>query len=330
MITRRAFTQALAASPLALAGIRSATASESADKYPSRAVRFVVGFPPGQASDVGARLIADATSKVLKQSIYVDNRVGAAGIIAHQYVKNEPADGYTLLYGSTGTLAINPALYKKLPYNPREDFEPIILLNESPMFLVTNMETPVHNLEEMIAYVKSKSGEISYGSSGYGVTQHIAMEMLKRQTGMQMLHVPYKGSSPMMTDLIGGRVQFAFDTSTAVLPHIQAGRVRALGISVRERLPQAKDIPTLQEQGLKDFEASTWAGVLARKSTPRPIIDKMNSALNEALKSKEAIAHYHTAGSSVRGGTADDFARFLAKETQRWGEAVKASGAHID
>jgi len=330
MITRRGFAQALAASPLALMAVKPASAKEAASGYPSRAIRFVVGFPPGQASDVGARLVADATSAVLKQTIYVDNRVGASGIISHQYVKNEPADGYTLLYGSTGTLAINPELYKKLSYDPLKDFEPVILLNVSPMFLVTNIDTPVHNLQEMIAYVKSKPGELSYGSSGYGVTQHIAMEMLKRQTGLDMLHVPYKGSSPMMTDLIGGRVQFAFDTSTAILPHIRSGRVRALGISVSERLPQAKQIPTLQEQGLTNFEASTWAGVLAPKSTPKQIIDVLNTALNQALKSPEAIAHYETAGSTVRGGSAEEFSQFLVSEINRWGEAVKASGAHID
>lgn len=329
MITRRAFAKTLAVGPLALTGL-PASADDAISDYPSRAIQLTVGFPPGQASDVGARLVADAASAVLKQTVYVDNRVGAAGIISHQYVKNAKPDGYTLLYGSTGTLAINPTLYKKLSYNPQTDFDPIILLNVSPMFLVANIDTPVQNLQEMIVYVKSKPGKISYGSSGYGVTQHIAMEMLKHQMGIEMLHVPYKGSSPMMTDLIGGRVQFAFDTSTAILPHIRAGRVRALGISVSDRLPQANQIPTLQEQGLEEFEASTWAGILAPKSTPQPIIEKLNIALNQAMQSKEAMAHYEAVGSSVRGGSAEEFSQFLVKESDRWAKAVAVSGAHID
>jgi tripartite-type tricarboxylate transporter receptor subunit TctC len=209
MTSRRAFTMALGAGPVLLSPMSQAFGQPAG--YPSRPIQLVVGFPPGQASDVGARVVALRMSEELKQTVYVDNKIGAAGIIAHQFVKNAAPDGYTLLYGSTGTLAINPSIYRKLPYDPLQDFAPIAQLNASPMFLVTAAQTPVDNFRTMIAYVKARPGQLSYGSSGNGVTQHIAMEMVKKEIGLDMVHIPYKGSPPMITDLIAGRVQFAFE-----------------------------------------------------------------------------------------------------------------------
>jgi tripartite-type tricarboxylate transporter receptor subunit TctC len=324
MIRRRSFAAALGAAPLL------GTRAFAQETYPSRPVQMVVGFPPGQASDVGARVVGIKLGEELHQTVYVENKVGAAGIIAHQYVKNAPADGYTLLYGSTGTLAINPGLYRKLPYDPLKDFAPVVLLNSSPMFLVTPVETPVRNLKEMIAYVKASPGKIAYGSSGNGVTQHIAMEMLKKEAGIDMLHVPYKGSPPMVTDLIAGRVQFAFDVSTSILPHARSGRVRLLGVSSAERIPTMPDVPTIAEQGLPGFEALTWAGLLVPAKTPAAVVERLNTAANAALRSKQVLDHYAKSESTPRGGSPDAFGLFLQSEVDKWGKAVAASGAHLD
>lgn len=324
MIHRRSFSAALGAAPLL------AARAFAQPTYPGRPVQMVVGFPPGQASDVGARVVGVKFGDELQQTVYVENKVGAAGIIAHQYVKNAPADGYTLLYGSTGTLAINPGLYRKLPYDPLKDFAPVVLLNSSPMFLVTPVETPVRNLKEMIAYAKASPGKIAYGSSGNGVTQHIAMEMLKKEAGIDMLHVPYKGSPPMVTDLIAGRVQFAFDVSTSILPHAKSGRVRLLGVSSAERLSTLPDVPTIAEQGLPGFEALTWAGLLVPANTRAPVIERLGQAANSALRSKQVLDHYAKSESTPRGGSPQEFGRFLKSEIDKWGKAVTASGAHLD
>lgn len=321
---RRTFAAALGAATLAPHFLARA------GTYPDRPIQIIVGFPPGQASDIGARVVAIKLGEELKQTVIVDNKAGAMGIIGHQFVKGAAPDGYTVLYGSSGTLAINPGLYRKLQYDPLKDFIPVILLNSSPMFLVASNDTPVHNLKEMIAFVKANPGKVSYGSSGNGATQHIAMEMLKKEAGIDMLHVPYKGSPPMVTDLIGGRVQFAFDVSTSILPHAKAGRVRLLGVSSAQRLPSQPDIPTIAEQGLPGFEALTWAALMVPAGTPAPIVQQLNAAANRALRSKLVLEHYAKSESLPRGGSPEEFATFLKLEVKKWGEAVAASGAQVD
>lgn len=321
---RRTFTAALASAPFAYPPLARA------GEYPDRPIQIIVGFPPGQASDIGARVIALKLGEELKQTVIVDNKAGAMGIIGHQYVKGAAADGYTLLYGSSGTLAINPGLYRKLSYDPLKDFAPVILLNSSPMFLVTSNDTPVRNLKEMIAYAKANPGKVSYGSSGNGATQHIAMEMLKKEAGIDMLHVPYKGSPPMVTDLVAGRVQFAFDVSTSILPHAKAGRVRLLGVSSAQRLASQPDVPTVAEQGLVGFEALTWAALMVPAGTPAPIVQQLNAAANRALRSNLVLEHYAKSESQARGGSPEELAAFLRLEVKKWGQAVAASGAQVD
>ena len=247
MTTRRTFTKAMALSPLMLAPLREALAQA---KYPTKQIQMIVGFPPGQSSDIGARMIAKQMSDILKQSIYVENKPGAATIIGHQALKAATPDGYTIGYSSTGPLAINPTLYKKLPYDPQTDFEPIILLNFSPVFLVTHKSMPVNNYQEAIAYIKANPGKVEYGSGGSGLTVHITMELMKKEAGVDMLHVPYKGAAPMITDLIAGRVQFAFEVATAIFPFAESGQVKLLGVAALERSPAAPQVPTLHEQGL--------------------------------------------------------------------------------
>lgn len=325
MLHRRSFAVALGTAPFA-ASSRLARAAA----YPKRPISILVGFPPGQASDIGARVIAARMGEELRQTVIVDNKPGAMGIISHQLVKTAPPDGYTVLYGSSGTLAINPSLYRKLSYDPLKDFQPVILLNSSPMFLVCSNDTPVRNLKEMTAYAGANPGKVSYGSSGNGATQHIAMEMLKKEAGVDMMHVPYKGSPPMVTDLIAGRVQFAFDVSTSILPHAKAGRVRLLGVSSARRLPSEPGIPTIAEQGLPGFEALTWAALMVPAGTPASIVHQLNSAANLALKSKPVLEHYSKSESQPRGGTPEELAGFLKNEVKKWGEAVAASGAQVD
>jgi tripartite-type tricarboxylate transporter receptor subunit TctC len=272
----------------------------AAQTYPDRPVRLVVGFPAGQATDIVARRIAQKMSEDLKQNVFVDNRPGAGGAISHQAVKTAVPDGYTLLMGSTATLAINPTLYRKLPYDPLKDFEPIATMTAGPLFLFAPPSTPVNNLQEMIAYVKAQPGKVSYGSPGNGTTAHIAMEMLKKAAGgIEMLHVPYKGAPAMITDVIGGQVQFAFDAAASVVPHAKAGRVKLLGVTSLQRSDALPDVPTLAEQGLAGFEAMTWAGMLAPKGTPAAIVDKLNGAVNKALKDPDVATSIGTTGSSV-------------------------------
>lgn len=305
-------------------------AQNAAQSYPNHVIKLVVGFPGGQSIDAVARYFAQKLSEELKQTIIVDNRPGAAGIIAHEYVKNVPPDGYTLLMTSGATMAINPALYKKLPYDPIKDFAPVILTNTTPMFLAVKPSLPIQNLQEMIAYVKARPNQLSYGSGGSGLTQHIAMEMLKRAAGIDLLHVPYKGSPAMSQDLLGGRLDFAFDTSTAILPHARAGTVRLIGVTSASRSPVAPEIPTIAEQGLPSFEALTWASIVAPAGTPAPIIERINAATNKVLKDAQTIAFIEKIGGTPAGGSAADFDKFIRKEIDRWGKAVRDSGAQAD
>ena len=328
MTTRRAFAKALTFAPLMAPAFSRAFAQDR--DYPNRTVQLVVGFPAGQASDIGARLLAKAMAEDLKQPMYVDNKPGATGIIAHQFVKSVSPDGYTVLFGSTATLAINPSLFRKLPYDPLKDFAPVAMLYASPMFLVTAPDLPVNTLAEAIAYAKANPGKATYGSGGSGSTQHISMELLKREAGIDIMHVPYKGTPGMLNDLIAGRVNFAFESAAAIMPYIQAKTVKVLGTSVAARLPSMPDIPTVAEQGFPGFEAMTWAALVAPTGTPTPIVERLNQAANKALVSKELTEHFGRSYSIPRPGTPAALATFLRDENAKWAKAVAASGAQVD
>jgi tripartite-type tricarboxylate transporter receptor subunit TctC len=327
MTTRRDFVRAFALAPM-MATVRGAFAQDR--DYPNRTVQLVVGFPAGQASDIGARLLAKAMADDLKQAVYVDNKPGATGIIAHQFVKNAPPDGYTVLFGSTATLAINPSLFRKLPYDPLKDFAPVGLLWVSPMFLVAAPDLPAKTFAEAIAYVKANPGKTTYGSGGSGSTQHIVMELLKKELGLDMMHVPYKGTPGMLNDLIAGRVNFAFESASAIIPYIQAKSVKALATSVLSRLPIMPDLPTLAELGLPGFEAVTWAAFVAPAGTPAPVVARLNEAVNKALASKDMTDNFAKTHAQPRPGTPADLEAFLRTEIAKWGKAVAASGAQVD
>lgn len=326
MINRRAFTRALAATPL----VASPLGAFAQDDFPNRTIQLVVGFPAGQASDIGARLMAKEMADELKQAVYVDNKPGATGIIAHQFVKNAPPDGYTFLFGSTATLGINPSLFRKLPYDPLKDFAPIALGWISPMFLICAPQLPINTFAEAVAYVKANPGKTTYGSGGSGSTQHISMELLKKELGLDMMHVPYKGTPGMLNDLIAGRVNFAFESASSIIPYIQAKSVRVLATSVAQRLPIMPDVPTIAEQGLPGFEATTWAAFVAPAGTPAPIIARLNVAANKALVSKGMADNFAKTYAQPRPGTPAELEAFLAREIVRWRKAVEASGAQVD
>jgi tripartite-type tricarboxylate transporter receptor subunit TctC len=328
MTTRRAFAKALALAPMTAPAFSRAFAQDR--DYPNHVVQLVVGFPAGQASDIGARLLAKAMGEDLKQPMYVDNKPGATGIVAHQFVKNASPDGYTVLFGSTATLAINPSLFRKLPYDPLKDFVPVAMLYASPMFLIASPDLPANNFAEAIAYVKANPGKMTYGSGGSGSTQHISMELLKREAGLDIMHVPYKGTPGMLNDLIAGRVNFAFEAATSIMPYIQAKSVKVLGTSVAARLASMPDIPTIAEQGFPGFEAMTWAALVAPAGTSTPIVERLNQAANKALVSKELTDHFGRTYSMPRPGTPAMLAAFLRDENAKWSKAVAASGAQVD
>ena len=326
MKTRGTFTVATFAA-VALLGTGGPAAAQT---YPDRPIKIIVGFPPGQSTDTVARSIGQKMSEDLKQTVYVDNRPGAGGSISHEAVKNALADGYTLLMGSGGTLAINPALYRKLPYDPQKDFEPIALVSGGPLYLYTSATMPVNNLKEMIAYVKARPGKVSYGSGGNGSTANIAMEMLKRTIGIDMLHVPYKGAPAVVTDVVGGQIEFAFEAAPLIVPQAKTGRVKLLAVTSKQRSTIAPEVPTVAEQGFPEFQALTWTALMAPKGTPPAVIDKLNASVNKTLKNAEIIAQTQSSGSSTLGGTAAELQVFLRGEIARWGKAVKDSGAQID
>ena len=304
--------------------------SAVAGPYPDRPIKIIVGFPPGQSVDASARRVAQYMGEILKQTVIVDNRPGAAGAISHEAVKNAAPDGYTLLMGSTGSLAINPSLYSKLPYDPVKDFEPISLVSGSPLVLFTSSTLPVKNFQELVAYVKARPGKVTYGSSGSGTTGHIAMEMLKKATGIDVLHVPFKGSPPMVTAIMGGQVDFAFDTMGTILPFADGGRIKLLGIATLQRNPSAPTLPTLAEQSLPGFEASPWSALLAPKGTPPEIVNRLNEVVNQVIKEPAMVEAFAKLGSFPLGGTPAYFKNYMQNDIARWGKAVKASGAQVD
>ncbi|MBN9088006.1 MAG: tripartite tricarboxylate transporter substrate binding protein [Reyranella sp.] len=327
MISRRSFARTLVAAPMAVAASGTAFGQ---DDYPNRTLQLVVGFPAGQASDIGARLMARQMAEELKQSVYVDNKPGATGIIAHQFVKGAAPDGYTFLFGSTATLAINPSLFRKLPYDPLKDFAPVALLWVSPMFLVAAPDLPVNSFGEAVAYAKAHPGKTAYGSGGSGSTQHIAMELLKKELGLDMMHVPYKGTPGMLNDLMAGRIDFAFESASSIVPYIQAKSVKVLATSVAARLPIMPDVPTIAEQGLPGFEAVTWAAFVAPAGTSAPVVARLNEAANKGLASKDMTENFAKTYAQPRPGTPAELEAFLRKEIDKWGKAVAASGAQVD
>jgi len=306
------------------------TTSAFAQAYPSKPIRLVVPFPAGGTTDILARAVAQRLTQTLGQPVVVDNRPGAAGNIGSDVVAKSAPDGYTLLMGTVGTHAINPSLYAKMPYDHVKDFAPVILVAGVPNVLVVNPSVPVHSVQDLIKLAKEKPGQINFASSGSGTSIHLSGELFKTMAGVDMTHVPYKGSAPALSDLIGGQVQIMFDNLPSALPQIKGGKLRAVAVTSLARAPVLPDVPTIAESGLPGFEASSWFGVLVPVGTPAAIITRINADVNNWLQTQDAKDNMLAQGANAAGGSPQQFAAHIRAETDKWAKVVKASGAKVD
>ena len=308
-----------------------ASGASDAQTYPTRPIRIIVPFPPGAGTDIVARAMAYALHEALKQTIVVDNRPGAGGTIAGELVARATPDGYTLMLGNVSTLAIARALYPKLPYDPLRDLAPVTLITTSENVLVVHPSVPVSSVKELIAHAKANPRKLNYGSSGSGTTSHLGGEMFEWMAGVSMTHVPYKGSAPMLTDLLAGQLQLAFSSVPTALPHIKSGRLRPLAVTLRSRSPILPDLPTVQEAaGLKGFEISLWQGLVAPAGTPAPVIARLQQEIAASLKTPDLRSKLTAQALNPVGSSPEDFARYIRDEIEKWTRVVKASGARVE
>jgi len=316
-------TLAIAAAGLPLMG-------RAQSDWPSRPIRILIGTPPGDSSDASARQIAQRLAVMLGQPVFVENKPGAHGFIVGDLAKSAPKDGYTLMLSSGGQMAINPSLYKKMPYDPVKDFVPVAQINNGFLYLAVNNSLPVKDLNEFIAYVKARPGKLSYGSGGNGTTQHLTMELLKTRADLKIAHIPYRGSPLVLQDLLGGQIACAFDAGASILPQARQGKVRLLGITSPTRLASTPDLPTFQEQGMAGFEARVWSGLFAPAGTPPQVVQRLNAAMDQILRDEEFVEFIRKSGGEPAGGSSEAFGRFLASEIARWAPVVRESGAQVD
>jgi tripartite-type tricarboxylate transporter receptor subunit TctC len=309
-----------------VAGLGGAAAQD----YPNRPITLVVPFPPGGSTTIVARIVADKMSEALGQSIVIDNRGGAGGTVGSGAVSKSTPDGYTILLGYTGTLAIGPTLYGNVGYDPRKDFEAIGRIGTAPNTLVVHPSLPVHSVAELIAYGKANPGKLNYGSAGIGTVSHVCGEYFATAAGVTLTHIPYKGTGPAITDLLGGHIPMAFAPIPATHENAQAGKLRMLAVTSAARSTLLPDVPTIAEAALPGFEAVLRYGLVAPPGTPRPMIEKLNSALNAALASPEVRARLAIDGAEPLPGTPADYAADIDREETQWSKVVKASGAKAE
>ena len=303
--------------------------AQSAATFPSKPIRLVVPYPPGGGTDTIGRPLAQRLTENLKQPIIVDNRGGANGNIGMELVAKSPPDGYTLVLALTAQLAVNPSLYKKLPYDPVKDFEPISLLATGPYILIVHPSLPAKSVKELIALARARPGQINYASSGSGSGGHLAAALLESMANIKMQHIPYKGGGPALVDLLAGNVQVLYSTYATSKPHIDSGRVRPLGVSTAKRL-SGVDIPTMAETGLPGYDAGVWYAVLAPAATPRDIIAKLNSEFVRALRAAEVKSLLDKANIETIGSTPEELTKFMKSEIEKWGKVVKAANVQVD
>jgi tripartite-type tricarboxylate transporter receptor subunit TctC len=318
---------AIAALFLMVLALRPAIA---ADWSPTRPIRLLVPYGPGGSSDVIARAVAVEMSRDLGQQVVVENKGGGQGSIATMEAARARPDGYTLLLGHVGTLAVNPAMMANLPYNPQRDFAPIILLAKLPMVFAVNARVPANDLPGFVALAKARPGALNYGSAGNGSAGHLAFEMLKTATGIDVVHVPYKGTGAQLTDLIAGNIDAASAGLPGLLPQAQAGKVRIIAVGSARRLDAIPDVPMVAEQGYPGFESSQWFGLLAPAGTPADAIARLNTAARAALASQAVRQRLAQDSSEVSGAGPAQFAAFIAAEEKRWGAVVRQAGLHAE
>ena len=302
------------------------------DKYPSKPVRIVVSFSAGGPTDTVARVMGAKMADLLGQQFVVENKVGAGGNIGADLVAKAPPDGYTLLMATVSTHAINPGLYKNMPYDPVRDFAPIGQVGVTPTLLGVHPSIPATDVKSLVAVIKENPGKFTYGSSGLGSILHLCGEQFKALAGgVNIVHVPYRGSAPMMSDLVGGQISMAFDATPTAMPQAQSGAIRAIGAGMATRMRAMPELPTLLELGLKGFECYTWNAILAPADTPQPIVERLSEAINKALDDPAVFKRLQEAGiDPTPGSTPKQAAAFIKAELAKWAPIIKASGAHID
>ena len=323
----QAFKTAIFVAAISLCGLFSI--ASATEVFPIRPIKFVVPYAAGGATDTTARLISKELTALLGQPVIVENKAGAGGNIGTDYVAKSAPDGYTMLLAYTGPMAINPSLYDALPFKPKQDFAPVTLLAQAPQILGVHPSIPVKTVDELIAYAKANPDKLFFGSSGNGGADHLAGELFKMRTGANITHVPYKGGAPALADLVAGRTQMQFMTIPASIGHIQSGRIRPLAILNKERYPLFPDVPTISEAGVKDYDINNWYGVVVAAGTPPAIVNKLNVALIKALQSNEVQSRFSGLGLIPVSNSPEVFKVFIDKESDRWAEIIRVSGATL-
>ncbi len=314
-----------------IAGVLVAAFSIAAfAQYPDKPVRIIVPFAAGGPTDILARLVGEGLGTRLGGPVIAENRPGGSGNPGTDAVAKAAPDGYTLLLGYVGPLAINPALYGKLPFRPLEDFTPISLLVTTPLVLVVNPAFPAASMQELVRYAKASAKPVFYASPGNGSANHMATELFRLAAGIEMVQVPYKGLAPAVTDVVAGQVPLIFSGLSVAIPQIRAGKLRALAVSTRERAPALPEVPTMQEAGFRNFDVSAWFGLLAPAKLPAALLDRLEKATQEIMQTKEAIARVEQLGMVARPGTSNEFSQFIRREIEVWAKVVKDSGAKPD
>jgi tripartite-type tricarboxylate transporter receptor subunit TctC len=314
----------------ALALIACLQGGAAAQDYPTRPITLVVPFPPGGSTTIVARSVADKLSEALGQQIVVDNRGGAGGTVATRAVAHATPDGYTILLGYTGTLAIGPTLYPNCGYDPRKDFAPIGLIGHAPTSLVVHPSFNVHSVKELVAYAKANPGKVNYGSAGVGTVSHVSGVYFANAAGIELTHIPYKGTGPALTDLLGGHIPMAFAPIPATHANIAEGKLRGLAVTSAKRSSLLPDVPTIAESGIPGFEASLFYGLVAPAGTPRPIIEKLNKALRDALATDDVHKRLATDGTEPLASTPEEYAAHIDRDEIKWSKVVKDSGAKAE
>jgi tripartite-type tricarboxylate transporter receptor subunit TctC len=321
----RGWSASLAIVPLALC-LGGNFGVARAQSYPNRTITLVIPFPPGGSTSIVGRVIADKMSQLLGQSIIVDNRGGAGGTVGTKAVMKSDPDGYTLLLGYTGTLAIGPSLYRNAGYDPRKDFAPIGMIGSAPSSLVVHPSFPPRSVAELIAYAKANPGKVNFGSAGIGTVGHITGEYFAHATGIQIVHIPYKGTGPAMSDLLGGHIPMSFSPISTTSGNVKAGLLRALAVTSINRNKLLPEVPTMIEAGVPGFDATLAYGLVAPAGTPLAVIDRLNEALRDALASEDVRKQLELDGTEITPSTPEQYADFIDKDEKKWSELVKMSG----
>jgi tripartite-type tricarboxylate transporter receptor subunit TctC len=318
------FLMTIAAGALAFIG------AVHAQSYPSKSIRYVVPYAPGGSTDIVARVLAIKLSEAMGQQVVVDNRPGAGGAIGADIVAKSPPDGYTMVTAVTSIMAINQFLYRKLPYDPEKDFAPVTQVGSLPLILVIHPSLPAKNVREFIAIAKAKPGQLNYGSSGVGTATHMTTELFKAMAGVDLVHIPYKGSGQVMGDVIGGQLALIFDQIVSSLPHVQGGKLRMLAITSAKRFPSLPDLPTIAESGVPGYESISWAGVAVPAGTPKEIVARLHAEIVKVLAMPDIRERFLRDGIETIGSTPEQFSEHIRRERIKWAKVVKDSGAKAD